>query len=164
MSSSTSLSSARFRIAGSIPPNDVLERAQVGRLDHGLHPATGRDNLGSDLVASAVPVRSGGRPAGVTLVQKRPLAAARTPPAGCALGRESTNATIVLALPRGLLLRLPAHLPLDPPFLRLPIRRDSLRQPQPLRNLLQLVRHIRPLEVIQQGRVSDSVVGRQRPQ
>jgi hypothetical protein len=59
-----------------------------------LDAAAGSDNLGGDLVASAVPVGSGGRLAGVALVQKRPVAAARTAPAGGALGRLRLDARL----------------------------------------------------------------------
>jgi hypothetical protein len=143
---------------------DVLERTQVRRLDHRLHPATGRDNLGGDLVTSAVQVRSSGRPAGVTLVQKSPVAAARTASARRALGRDLPCATGILTLPPSLLLRLLAHLPVKPLLLHAPLRGDSLRQPQPLHSLLELFRNIRPFEIVAERRVLNVVVGSERPQ
>jgi hypothetical protein len=71
---------------------DVLERAQVGGIDHRLHPATGRDDFGSDLVASAVPLSSSRGAACVALVEPSFVVTAGAAPAGSALGDNGANA------------------------------------------------------------------------
>lgn len=51
-------------------PDDVVERAQVGGVDHGLDAATLADNIGAGLVVLAVQIGAGERQAWcVTLVE-----------------------------------------------------------------------------------------------
>lgn len=59
---------ACVRIAGSIP-RTTFEGARAGGLDHGLHPTSGSDDTGGDLVGLAVQLCSRQRSTGIALVE-----------------------------------------------------------------------------------------------
>jgi len=96
--------------------DDVLAGAKAGGLDHGLHPATIGDDAGGPLVVLAVQIGSGERPACVALVEPGLEVAASTGSSQSELAHGSAGAALLLALARGLLLGLPAHLLFGPPL------------------------------------------------
>jgi hypothetical protein len=87
-----------------------------------------------------------------------------TPTMGPRRFQSGAGAASILALARGLLPGLPAHLLFEPPLGRAAGRCDSLLSPQLLRSLPELLRDLRPLEIAAERRVLDVVVGSELPQ
>ncbi len=89
---------------------DVFAGAQVGGIDHVLHPSTRVDDTGSGLVVPTVQISPGEGLALITLVEPGREAAAGMGSAGGELALGSAGAALLRALGRGLLPGLPTHL------------------------------------------------------
>ncbi len=87
------------------------------------------------------------------------MLAASTAWTGRDLAHGSISSARLLSLTRGLLSGLPPYLLFKPPLKRTAIRQSSLHRTQLVGRLSELLRDLRPLEVAQERRVHDVVVG-----